>query len=129
MPDCHSAALSPWQAGGVIFNSTIRPSTLGRALCHRTTDFSNACGKRPRREFAGRYVTALCALPAIGEGRVKPPVPVPAESELEQIAFAVPPMVGAEYLTTALLVDLWHRIDAAVDVELAVANLTVQEFL
>ena len=65
----------------------------------------------------------------IGGGRAKPPVPVPAESELEQIAFAVPPRVGAEYLTTALLVDLWHRIDAAFDVELAVANLTVQEFL
>jgi superfamily II DNA or RNA helicase len=81
------------------------------------------------REFAGRYVTALCALPGIGEGRTKPPVPVPANNELEQMALAVPPMAGAEYLTTALLADLWHRIDAAFDVELAVANLTVQEFL
>ena len=27
------------------------------------------------REFGGRYVTALCALAGIGEGRVKPPVP------------------------------------------------------
>jgi superfamily II DNA or RNA helicase len=81
------------------------------------------------REFAGRYVTALCALPGIGEGRTKPPVPVPANNELEQMALAVPPMAGAEYLTTTLLADLWHRIDAAFDVELAVANLTVQEFL
>jgi non-specific serine/threonine protein kinase len=81
------------------------------------------------REFGGRYVTALCALPGIGEGRAKPPVPAPANSELEQMAFAVPPMAGAEYLTTALLADLWHRIDAAFDAELAAANLTVQEFL
>jgi hypothetical protein len=77
------------------------------------------------REFAGRYVTALCALPAIGEGRAKPPVPVPAESELEQIAFAVPPMVPND----GSVGRPRHRIDAAFDVELAVANLTVQELL
>ena len=64
------------------------------------------------REFAGRYVTALCALPGIGEGRTKPPVPVPANDELEQMALAVPPMAGAESLTTALLADFWHRSDA-----------------
>jgi non-specific serine/threonine protein kinase len=81
------------------------------------------------REFGGSYVTALCALPGIGEGRVKPPVPAPANSELEQMVFAVPPMTGAEYLTTTLLADLWHRIDAAFDAELAAAKLTVQEFL
>ncbi len=45
------------------------------------------------------------------------------------MVFAVPPMAGAEYLTPYLLADLWHRIDAAFDTELAVANLTVQEFL
>src|SRR5258706_15956619 len=38
-------------------------------------------------------------------------------------------MVGAEYLTTTLLADLWQRIDAACDAELAIAKLTVQEFL
>jgi superfamily II DNA or RNA helicase len=81
------------------------------------------------REFGGRYVTALCALPGIGEGRAKPPVRAPANPELEQMVFAVPPMAGAEYLTTTLLADLWYRIDAAFDAELAAANLTVQEFL
>jgi superfamily II DNA or RNA helicase len=81
------------------------------------------------REFGCRYVTALCALHGIGENRAKPPVPAPANSELEQMAFSVPPMAGAEYLTTPLLADLWHRIDAAFDAELAVAKLTVQEFL
>src|SRR5215470_10655369 len=81
------------------------------------------------RELGARYVTALCALPGIGEGRAKPPVPAPANSELEQIAFTVPPMAGAEYLTPTLLADLWHRIDAAFDAELAAAELTVQEFI
>jgi non-specific serine/threonine protein kinase len=81
------------------------------------------------REFGSRYVTALCALPGIGEDRTKPPVPAPANSELEQIVLAVPPMAGAEYLTTALLGDLWYSIDTAFDAELAIAKLTVQEFL
>jgi superfamily II DNA or RNA helicase len=81
------------------------------------------------REFGSRYVTELCALPGIGEGRAKPPVPVPANRELEQMAFAVPPMAGAEYLTTSFLAGLWHQIDVAFDAELAAAKFTVQEFL
>lgn len=81
------------------------------------------------REFGVRYVTALCAHPGIGEGGHKPAVPAPENSELEQTAFAVPPMTGAEYLTAPLLADLWRRIDAAFDAEIAAAKLTVQEFL
>jgi hypothetical protein len=50
-----------------------------------------------------------------------------SDSELEQIALAVPPMAGAEYLTATLLADLWHRINADFDVELTIAQLTVQE--
>jgi hypothetical protein len=40
------------------------------------------------REFAVHYVTALCALPDIAEGGTKPPVPVPADGELDKIAAA-----------------------------------------
>ena len=81
------------------------------------------------REFGARYVTALCALPGIGEGGTKPPVPIPADGELDKMAAAVPPMTGAEYLTTAVLADLWRGMDAAFDAELADAKLSVQEFL
>jgi superfamily II DNA or RNA helicase len=81
------------------------------------------------REFAVRYVTALCALPGLAEGSGKPPVATPAKGELERMAYAAPPMAGAEYLTTSLLVALWRQIDAAFDAELAAAKLTVQEFL
>ena len=35
------------------------------------------------RELGVRYVTALCALPGIGEGKVKPPVPIPGDSEFD----------------------------------------------
>ena len=81
------------------------------------------------REFGARYMTALCALPGIGEGGAKPPVPIPATGELDKIAAAVPLMTGAEYLTAAVLADLWREMDAAFDSELAKAKVSVQEFL
>ena len=80
------------------------------------------------RKFGARYVTALCALPGIGE-RSKPTVPIPADGELDTIAAAVPPMTGAEYLTTEVLANLWRGMDSAFDTELAQSKLTVQEFL
>jgi non-specific serine/threonine protein kinase len=55
------------------------------------------------RKLGARYMTALCALPGIGE-RSKPPVPIPADGELDTMAAAVPPMIGAEYVTTEVLV-------------------------
>jgi len=55
-------------------------------------------------------------------------VPVPDDGELDRIAAAVPPIAGAEYLTAAVLADFWRGTDAAFDVELAQAKLSVQEF-
>jgi superfamily II DNA or RNA helicase len=81
------------------------------------------------REFGARYVTALCALPGVGEGGAKPPVPIPTADELDKMAAAVPPMTGAEYLSAAVLADLWRDMDAAFDAELAKAKASVQEFL
>src|SRR5271154_3734949 len=81
------------------------------------------------RELGGRYVAALCALPGVAEGATKPHVSIPEMNELGQIATAVPPMIGAEYLTADVLADLWRGMDAAFDAELAEAKLSVQEFL
>ena len=81
------------------------------------------------RELGVRYVTALCALPGVGDGRTKPPVPIPADGELDKMAAAAPPMTGAEYLTAAVLADLWRGMDSAFDAELADTSLSVQEFL
>ena len=80
------------------------------------------------QKFGARYVTALCSLPEIGE-RSKPPVPIPADGELDTMAAAVPPMTGAEYLTTEVLANLWRNMDAAFDAELAQSKLALQEFL
>src|SRR6266446_9957383 len=81
------------------------------------------------RELGVRYVTALCAVPGIGESFTKPPVEAPADGGLDRMAAAVPPMDGAEYVTTAVLAALWRDIDAAFDAELNDAGLSVQEFL
>src|SRR5215468_63800 len=73
------------------------------------------------RELGVRYVTALCAVPGIGEGeaKAKAPVPIPDDGEFDTIAAAVPPMTGAEYLTADILANLWRGMDAAFDAELA----------
>jgi superfamily II DNA or RNA helicase len=81
------------------------------------------------RDLGTRYITALCALPGLGEASAKPAVAAPGEGELDTLAAAVPPMTGAEYLTSAVLAELWRQIDAACDAELAAAKLSVQEFL
>src|SRR5262245_16338172 len=81
------------------------------------------------REFATRYVTALCAVPGIADGRSKPAVPVPADDVLSHMATSVPPMTGAEYLNTEVLADLWRAVGTAFDTELADAKCSVQDFL
>src|ERR1043166_4770819 len=43
------------------------------------------------REFAARYLTALCSLPGIAEGRYKPAVPPPGDARLWGAAAAAPP--------------------------------------
>ncbi|HUH85559.1 MAG TPA: DEAD/DEAH box helicase [Stellaceae bacterium] len=81
------------------------------------------------RELGTRYVTALCALPGIGDGQAKSSVPLPVDEDLSKMAAAAPPMPGAEYLTASVLAGLWRGIDAAFHAELADAKCSVQEFL
>jgi len=85
------------------------------------------------REFAARYVTALCTHPnsssdASGMKSAEVVAP-PPESELEWLAMAAPLMTGAEYLTAAALRALWREADKALRLELSEANCGVQEFL
>lgn len=74
------------------------------------------------REFGARYVTALCTQQAS-------PIAAPASDELDRIARAAPPMMGAEYLSAAVLEALWREIDAAFGMELSESKCTVQDFL
>jgi non-specific serine/threonine protein kinase len=86
------------------------------------------------REFAARYVTALCThrdahSEAAADSRLAQPVAPPADTELEWLAMATPLMTGAEYLTAAVLRALWLETDKALRAELSEARCGVQEFL
>jgi non-specific serine/threonine protein kinase len=79
------------------------------------------------RDFAARFVTALCAHPDDDT----PDVSIPAlpAAELAAFAAAVPPMTGAEYVTASVLQHLWTEIAAAFRSDLVVSKVSVQAFL
>jgi non-specific serine/threonine protein kinase len=81
------------------------------------------------RELGARYVTAVCALPDVGDRGTFAPVPAPSIGDLESIALAAPPMTGAEYLTASVLQALWDALDTAFRSELAESGASVQHFL
>jgi non-specific serine/threonine protein kinase len=81
------------------------------------------------RDFGARYVTAVCTHPEMESQRGRLGVSHPASDELDRIALSAPPMVGAEYLTAALLSTLWQELDLAFGVELAESHCAVQDFL
>ena len=84
------------------------------------------------REFGARYVTALCTHPgsdASDAPRNSARVAAPPDEELERMALAAPPMIGAEYLTGAVLQGLWWELDAAFGIELSESKCSVQDFL
>lgn len=77
------------------------------------------------RDFAARYVTALCATPEGGEVEVA----TPAAQDLDVLIDDAPPMMGGEYLTPDVLATLWGAMDTALHQELAAANVSLQDFL
>ncbi len=77
------------------------------------------------REFAARYVTALCA--AVDGAAIA--VPVPDAAALVAMIADAPPMTGTEYLTPEVLVALWRELDAALHAELTSSGSALQDFL
>jgi non-specific serine/threonine protein kinase len=75
------------------------------------------------RDFAARYVTALCATP---EGNT---IAAPDNQALDALIADAPPMTGAEYLTTDVLIAFWTELDTALRDELVESNRPLQEFL
>ncbi len=71
------------------------------------------------REFAARYLTALCTQHPNA----------PEHGELDRMALTAPPMAGGEYLTSAVLLSMWIAVEAAFALELAEAKCSVQDFL
>ncbi|MBV9183408.1 MAG: DEAD/DEAH box helicase [Acidobacteria bacterium] len=81
------------------------------------------------RDFAAQYVTALCSQPNVGLETEAIQVAVPSNSELDQLVLAAPPMGGGEYLSAAVLAELWQELDDALRVELRAASCGIEEFL
>ena len=63
------------------------------------------------RDFAARFVTALCTQPDHDAPDASIPPPPPAE--LDALAAAAPVMTGAEYITASVLQQPWTEIAAA----------------
>jgi len=77
------------------------------------------------RDFAVRYVSALCATP---EGA---PIAVaaPDAAVLDALAADAPPMRGAEYLSGRVLAALWAELDAAARAALDESGQPLAELL
>jgi non-specific serine/threonine protein kinase len=76
------------------------------------------------RDFAGRYVTALCTSDPDASSIAIPELPT-----LADLARAAPPMPGGEYLNAEVLTGLWRQIDAACRAERAASKQALPEFL
>jgi SNF2 family DNA or RNA helicase len=80
------------------------------------------------RDFAARYLTALCHT-TDGMGAPWEPVAPPEDAELAAVLQNVPPMQGAEYLSQAALVGVWRDLDAWVCGEVAADGKGLAGFL
>ena len=85
------------------------------------------------RDFAGRFMTAVCTQPDQTEllaGSVAPLKHAPLDNAgLEALAAAAPPMWGGEYLTASALAGLWQATDEALAAELAASGQPLPAFL
>jgi non-specific serine/threonine protein kinase len=80
------------------------------------------------RDFAARYLTAICHAPETANAAIDPVDP-PAEADLVAVLDGVPPMRGAEYLNAAALGDIWRDLDAWVRDQVAALKQGLGEFL
>lgn len=80
------------------------------------------------RELAHLFMARLCAVPDLAGQWASVVIPVPI-AELEQLAAAIPPMVGAEYLDVARLEILWTDLQATARTEIVAENGDVQAWL
>ncbi|MBV8399690.1 MAG: DEAD/DEAH box helicase, partial [Acetobacteraceae bacterium] len=82
------------------------------------------------RGFSAQYVTALCLQhSAKPDASSLPDVSPPTASDLASLVLTAPMMPGAEYISTDLLLDLWHHIGRATARSFAGAGTDLQSFL
>jgi non-specific serine/threonine protein kinase len=81
------------------------------------------------RDFAARYVTAVCAVADSSDQRKTIGVLPPPPEVLDALATAIPPMTGAEYATGGVLGSLWGEIESAFRAEWSESKDSIQDFL
>lgn len=79
------------------------------------------------RDFAARWVAALCGLPDVERGDVQVPFLEPEQAAA--LITSAPPMAGAEYLSVKVLRALWGELGSAFDTQRAQAKSSVVDFL
>lgn len=81
------------------------------------------------RDFSRLFFTRLCALPGLSEVGSKDVIELPPPlEELERLAGSAPPMVGAEYLSSDVLVRIWEALRRAFLDELGKTVGSIQSF-
>jgi len=80
------------------------------------------------RELAHLFMVRLCGMPDLANTWSDTLIPAPL-AELEQLINAIPPMLGAEYLTVAHLEILWADLHAAACAEIAALDGNVTNWL
>ena len=94
------------------------------------------------RDFAARFVAALCGQPgtepqpdspsatvSASAAPAAPVAPPPSGADLDGLVAARPPMAGAEYLTREVLGNLWDALQSAFASRMAEAGTSVQQTL
>ena len=84
------------------------------------------------RQYAARYVASLCLHAAGMDADTPSPLPVvpePTEGELASLLLSAPMMAGAEYLTSDVLLALWHETAQAFAAGLKAARTSLQQYL
>jgi superfamily II DNA or RNA helicase len=81
------------------------------------------------RDFACRYLTALCHAPEISDGSDLPTLPTPDTAEFAAATLEAPPMRGLEYLSPDCLVRWWQELDSLVHQEARASGLSARDYL
>ena len=81
------------------------------------------------RDFAARYVGAVCLHASGATSEAPSAVSPPTESELGTLVLTAPMMPGAEYLNADVLLRLWADLDAAFLASLVTSGSDLQTFL
>jgi hypothetical protein len=81
------------------------------------------------RDFACRYLTALCHAPEISGASELPALSAPAAEEFAATTLQAPPMRGLEYLSPDCLVQWWQELDGLVRNEARASGLSARDYL